>query len=127
MFPSYEEARELLRDLIDELPEAFYKELNLGVILEDQEKLSPNSLPKNPLYILGLYSKSRLGRQITIFYGSFKKTFPHYNEEQLKKRLRKTLRHEFRHHMEFLAGEKGLVLEDQEQLRNYLDKYQERQ
>lgn len=126
MFPSYEATKELLRDLIDELPEPFYKELNLGIILEDQPRLSKNSLPGAPLYILGLYSRNKLGRQITIYYGSFKKSFPHFNEEQLKVRLRETLRHEFRHHLEFLAGEKGLVIEDEKNLEMYLEKYASR-
>ncbi|WP_459129520.1 metallopeptidase family protein [Guggenheimella bovis] len=119
MIVSYEEVREILSELIDELPEPFFKELNLGVILEDKAMLHPDSNPQKPLYTLGQYSRNALGKQITIFYGSLERLYPYYDKERLTEKLREVLRHEFRHHVEFLAGERDLEIYDQEILRKY--------
>ncbi len=118
---SLEEVRELVSECMDELPEIFFKELNLGVVLSEQAK--PHPLRRgDDLYILGEYHRSRLGRQIVIYYGSFVRMFAHLPKEQLKVQLRRTLRHEFRHHLEFLAGDYSLVRQDREELTQYLER-----
>ena len=43
------------------------------------------------------------------------------NEEQLTEELREVLRHEFTHHIESLAGERGLEIKDENQIRDYLE------
>jgi hypothetical protein len=48
------------------------------------------------------------------------RVFGHLDNEQLKKQLRKTLRHEFTHHIESLAGERGLEKKDAEFMARYL-------
>ena len=40
-------------------------------------------------------------------------------EEEFKERLKKTLFHEFTHHLESLAGERDLEIEDERQLAAY--------
>ena len=46
------------------------------------------------------------------------------DEEALTEQLREVLRHEFTHHIESLAGERGLEIKDEQQIRDYLDSCQ---
>ena len=62
-----------------------------------------------------------LGRSIVIYYGSFEPVFGDLSPLELRRELRDTLRHEFRHHVEALAGENGLDLEDEAWLAEYLE------
>lgn len=111
---------ELLGELIDELPEKLFEGLNGGVILKDEAKQHEIAQPGRPLYIMGEYVRSRLGKQIVIYYGSFQRVCSHLSEDQLKEKLRETLRHEFRHHWEHLAGEDDLIAQDNEFLKKYI-------
>ena len=61
-----------------------------------------------------------MGRLIKIYYGSFARSYSHLSESTLTEQIREVLYHEFTHHMESLAGEKGLELKDEAQLRRYL-------
>ena len=113
----------MLSELLDELPQAFFKELSGGVVVSESAKLAPEARA-NDLYTLGTYSSGRLGRQVTIYYGSFKLLFSNFGADKIKERLRATVRHELRHHMEFLAGMHGadsLEAEDKRQMREYLN------
>ncbi|MCL2717563.1 MAG: metallopeptidase family protein [Lachnospiraceae bacterium] len=116
-----DEAMEMLDDIYDELPVDFHKDLNGGVILSPEMKMHPASDGNLPLYILGEYhSQPRgLGRFIIIYYGSFAKAFSYLQPQQLREKLRKTLLHEFTHHLESLAGERGLEIEDARRLARY--------
>ena len=110
---SIEKAEEWLAELLDELPEAFFQELNGGVCLLPDAKPDPD-FPGEDLYILGEYCQAPyLGRSIVIYYGSFEPVFGDLSPLELRRELRDTLRHEFRHHVEALAGENGLDLEDE--------------
>ena len=109
----------MLDKIACELPEEFYKDLNGGILLLPQEKLSPAAVADD-LYILGEYVYSTsMGRLIYIYYGSFARMFGHLNRDSFEERLRETLYHEFTHHMESLAGERGLEKKDELQLREY--------
>lgn len=116
---------ELLTEVCDELPDAFFRELHQGVVLSEDTRISPHAR-NNDLVIMGEYRSSRYGNQITIFYGSFARTCPSDDREYLRIRLREVVRHEFRHHMENLGGVYGrdsLEYEDKVQLRQYLKGY----
>lgn len=121
-FPSIDEVHEILDDISERLPEAFFKELNEGIVLLPEVKLHPESRSDNKLYIMGQYVRSFTGRHIAIFYGSFRRVYPNISREKLKVKLRDTLVHEFTHHMESLAGEKGLEIKDAEDMNNYRNK-----
>ena len=113
---------EILTEVCDELPDAFFRELHQGVVLSEHAKISPHA-KNNDLVIMGEYRSSRYGNQITIYYGSFARTCPSDDREYLKGRLREVVRHEFRHHMENLGGMHGrdsLEYEDKVNLRKYL-------
>ena len=111
---------EILGELADELPEEFFDELNLGVRVDPGVKLHPEARD-NDLYVLGEYETSSMGNGIVIYYGSFARLYGFYGERALREELRKTLRHEFRHHMEGRAGERGLEIQDEKDLQDYLD------
>lgn len=118
---SIDEAQIILDELAEELPQVFYKELNGGILLLPEAKRSPYARGDD-LYILGEYRVSgSMGRLISIFYGSFEKLYGHLDREDLKIKLRSTLRHEFTHHLESLAGEKGLEIKDQQFINKYLN------
>ena len=113
-----DEMGKILDGLAAELPEEFYRELNGGIIL--LPKVKRNTAGKD-LYIMGEYYRGgNMGRYIAIYYGSFEKVYGHLPTERIKTQLKKTLRHEFRHHVESLAGERGLEIEDEEGLAEYL-------
>ena len=117
-----EDTEKMLDELARELPEDFYRELSGGIILVPEAKKSPVK-GADGLSILGEYHRnSNLGRYIVIYYGSFMRVYGHLNQDAFKNELRKTLRHEFRHHVESLAGERGLEYEDAKFINDYLNK-----
>lgn len=110
----------ILDDIAGELPAEFYRELNGGILLLPETKISPYAV-SDDLYIMGEYIySSSMGRMIKIYYGSFARSYSHLSEDALTEQIREVLYHEFTHHMESLAGEKGLELKDEAQLRRYL-------
>jgi len=124
---SIEEFSELLDEIAEELPVEFFKELNGGIILKKKAKLHPKS-EGDDLYVMGEYSVSRqMGKQIFIYYGSFEKIYCDAGKGRIKNKLRKTVLHEFQHHLEKMAGEKQLEIEDQQQLIKYQKKKNERE
>lgn len=54
-----------------------------------------------------------------LYYGSFELCFGYSSEEELRERIRKVLLHEFRHHLESLAGEYDLEIEDAVEISQY--------
>ena len=111
---------EILDDVAGELPREFYKELNGGILLLPEFKMSPYAV-NGDLYIMGEYVySSSMGRLINIYYGSFERAYSSFDEDALKAQIREVLYHEFTHHMESLAGERGLEKKDDAQLAGYL-------
>lgn len=110
---------DILDKLAEELPKEFYRELSGGILLMPEEKQSPHG---DDLCIMGEYCVNQNGRMIKIYYGSFEKIYGWMDEEQLTEQLREVLRHEFTHHIESLAGERGLEKKDEDQLREYYRK-----
>ena len=123
---SMDDMHEMLNELVDELPEPFFRDLNGGVSLQPQAKLDPH-VRGDDLYILGEYlSGGSLGRCIFLYYGSFQRVYGDLAPELLRDKVRGVLRHEFRHHVESLAGENALELEDQRELAAYLHRRRHR-
>lgn len=120
-----DEVEKLLEEVAHELPREFYKELNGGILLLPEVKYNPAGRNKD-LYVMGEYHRSgSMGRYIVIYFGSFVKMYGNLNRNSLKKKLSHILKHEFTHHLESLAGEKGLEKKDEALLREYLQDYQE--
>jgi hypothetical protein len=118
---TYDRYIEILEKLIDELPEIFFQKLNLGVTVSDEMKIHPLSRD-GELYILGEYlMEGSLGCGIVMYFTPFEVRYGMLSDEDAEIKLRHVLRHEFRHHLEFLAGEYGLIDEDIKKLSLYLE------
>jgi hypothetical protein len=115
-----DEAQAMLDEIAESLPQEFYKELNGGILLLPEVKFSPYAR-KDDLYIMGEYVRSGvMGRLIYIYFGSFERVYGHLAPAAFKEKLRDTLLHEFTHHLESLAGERGLEKKDDVSLDRYL-------
>lgn len=122
---SIEEASDLLDQIAEEIPTDFWKELNGGVNLLPDCKQSENAL-SNDLYTLGHYiMHPAMGRYINIYYGSFQQVYGSCTAEQMQQHLRKVLLHELTHHLESLAGERGLEIKDELQMKAYRDAHKD--
>lgn len=121
-FPDIDQIQHMLEEISEGIPEEFFNKLNEGVVLLPQHRYHPKSRAERPLYILGEYRKSITGSHIRIYYGSFKRTMEGMDYLKIREKLEETLLHEFTHHLETLAGERGLILKDQESIKRYLEK-----
>jgi hypothetical protein len=114
-----DDIQDILDELAEELPDEFYKELNGGILLLPERKISSDAI-NNDLFVLGEYHHNySMGRYIVIYYGSFEALYGNQSREGIKTQLRMTLRHEFTHHMESLGGLKDLEIEDERRLAKY--------
>ncbi len=119
---SMEEYRKIISELLDELPEAFFRELSGGVIVSEASVL-PDYARGDDLYTLGQYQICTGIRQIVMYKGSFDRVYPQAGAEEARTLLRGILRHEFRHHLEFLGGvhnSESLEAEDRRRKQAYL-------
>ena len=114
-----EEINEILDEVAAELPGEVFRELNGGVSLLPETKLSEAD-PDGGLYTLGEYRRDQMGRYIVIYYGSVMAVHGHDTREEMRSSLKKLLAHELTHHLESLAGERDLEIEDEMQLDEYL-------
>ena len=116
---SFEQAKEALDEIAKALPEELFSGLNGGIVLLPEEKQHPES--SGNLYIMGEYHRDPmgLGRYITIYYGSFVRMYDGFSENSFAKKLRDTLHHELTHHLESLAGDKTLELDDDRRMDEY--------
>ena len=113
----------ILGDLLDELPEAFFMDLQAGIIVSEEAPLSKHDL-NNDLYVFGQYMADKYGNQIIIYKGSFDKFYSHLNDTALTDKMREVVRHEFRHHMENLSGisnSESLEAEDARYIGAYIE------
>jgi hypothetical protein len=119
-----DDAQVMLDDIAEGLPQEFYKELNGGILLLPDVKFSEYA-QKDDLYVMGEYVRSGvMGRLIYIYFGSFERVYGHLSPAAFKEQLRETLLHEFTHHLESLAGERGLEKKDDVSLDRYLRRSQ---
>lgn len=106
----FEQAGCALDELIENLPEGIFKELNGGVNLIEEERKSEDGR-----FTLGTYFVNGMGRYIEIYYGSFVGLYGEMDNELFLKRLKKTLNHELTHHVENMAGDRSLERWDERQ------------
>ena len=122
---SAEEYKKIVSELLDELPEEFFRELTGGVIVSEAMVI-PDYARGNDLYTLGVYQVFSGVRQIVLYKGSFDRAHPRAGAAEARALLRGILRHEFRHHLEFLSGIHGassLEAEDEREKRAYLARH----
>lgn len=121
VFPDIDTVNKMLDKIAQEIPEEFFNKLNEGVVLLPEVKIHPES-ERDDLVILGEYSRTYTGRNIKIYYGSFKRVYNGIDNTSIYEKLKDTLLHEFTHHLESLAGEKGLEVKDAVDLKEYRDR-----
>ena len=111
---TFDEVGALLDDMAEEFPPVFFNELNGGVCLLPEARPDPE-LPPGEMYILGEYCNDMMGRYINLYYGSFAALAEReeWTQEDWEDELWETFSHEFTHHMEGLAGERGLEIKDE--------------
>lgn len=119
---SYEETQQALTEYADALPAAVYEALNGGIVLLPDTKPHPQDIAGD-LYILGEYhyDPNGLGRYIAIYYGSFRRVHGRLPPHLFRKKLKEVLVHELTHHLEHLAGDRSLEVEDAISIARYLD------
>ena len=118
MILSFDEVGNLLDEMAEEFPEEFYQELNGGISLLPEAVEDPQG---EELYIMGEYCNDMMGKYVNLYYGSFAALAQQENwsEEDWEDELYTTLAHEFTHHIEGLAGERGLEIKDELELEQY--------
>ena len=119
-----EQYNNIITELLDELPEEFFRELSGGVIVSEALVI-PDYAQGNDLYTMGQYQIYSGIRQIVMFRGSFNRAHPNVDLSEAKDLLREILRHEFRHHLEYLGGvhnSSSLEAEDERRKREYLSR-----
>ena len=118
MILSFDEVGDLLDQMAEEFPEEFYQELNGGISLLPEVREDPQG---QDLYIMGEYCNDMMGKYINLYYGSFAALAEteNWTEEDWEDELYTTLAHEFTHHIEGLAGERGLEIKDELQMEQY--------
>ena len=120
-----EEYKNIVAELLDELPTEFFRELSGGVVVSEAVSV-PDYARSNDLYIMGKYQIFSRVRQITMFKGSFDRVYPQADAAEAKTILRGVLRHEMRHHWEFLGGihdASSLEAEDEQKKQAYLARH----
>ena len=120
MILTFDQVGELLDEMAEEFPQEFYQDLNGGVCLLPEAKPDPD-FPEGEMYILGEYCNDMMGRYINLYYGSFAALAEQegWTEEDWEDELWETFAHEFTHHVEGLAGERGLEIKDEAFLEKY--------
>ena len=119
---SIEEYRAIVSELLDELPEEFFRELSGGVVVSEEPAVPDYARGEDP-YDMGHYQAASGVRQIVLFKGSFDRVYPNAEPSEAKRLLKGILRHEFRHHLEFLGGvhnSSSLEAEDERVKQEYL-------
>lgn len=113
-----DEVEEILDEICESIPAYAFDHLNGGIILVEDKKYHEEAR-NDDLLVMGEYQRSVLGKMIKIYYGSFMEMYRFSSRERLKEKLEEVLLHEFTHHLEFLANEWGLVIEDKKFLEEY--------
>jgi len=107
---TFEESQQYVDELCATLPPEIFRELNCGV------SVIPDTVYcHRGLLALGMYhyEPHGLGRYITIHYGSMLAAYGYMPPGQFKTQLKETLHHELIHHLEGLAGDRSLEIEDE--------------
>lgn len=123
---TFEEIGEMLDDIVDEIPNQFFKELTGGIYLKPEARHN-NRIPSNQYFVLGQYNYNPiLGSSIYVYYGSFMALYIDAAPCEVKIQLRKTIEHELQHHIERLAGYNTLEREDDRFVQKALSKLKEK-
>jgi len=108
--PTFEETQDLLDEMVNSLPPGIFEGLNGGI------HLSPDVFVDDDNYfVMGHYhfEPHGLGRYITVYYGSLMEFYGRGTRRRFIKELEGVLHHELTHHLENLAGDRSLEIQDE--------------
>ena len=106
---TFEEAQIALEELTNDLPPEILTGLNCGVALTEETLYDEAGL-----IILGQYhfDPRGLGRYVTVHYGSMMEVYGGYPPHAFRDKLKFVLHHELVHHLESMAGDRSLEIQD---------------
>lgn len=115
---SFNQFDEIFKAELEKIPDNF-REGVAQFILEEKECRHSRYMPG--LYTLGHYMpRGHFGQPIIVLYfGSFRRAFPHHQVPQLREEVAKTLAHELLHHWELRSGYDQLGDEDRKFLEDW--------
>ena len=114
---TFQEFGQMMDELADGMPKDIFINLNGGINLLPDTRYHPE---EENVFILGEYYHGwNLGRYINIYYGSFMELYGKSSRQNLRNQLDRVIRHEFLHHLESMAGEKDLEIQDAIDLARY--------
>lgn len=116
-----DDVHEILNEIYINIPKDLLEDLNGGIILLDEIMYHEESR-NGDLLVLGNYSRFGVRKQINIFYQSLKKAYPILEQDELREKLEDLLMHELRHHTEYKARIMDLIVEDEKDIDNYLNR-----
>lgn len=107
---SFEEAQDVLDEIAAALPREIFRGLNGGYVLTDETIFDGDGL-----VIMGMYHHEPLGlgRYITVHYGSLLAVYGFMPPQIFREKLKEVLHHELTHHLESLAGDRSLEIQDE--------------
>ncbi len=116
--------RELLAEMVDEIPAEFLSDLQAVLALEKEHPEEEfdgvwrmgEYLDVGPDHFLG---PAAFGRQIVLYHGSFKRIAEGDPGFDWEAEMWETLTHELRHHVESLAGDASLIGQDELDAREF--------
>ena len=124
MILTYEQMGDILEEVASEFPDAFFRDLNGGIQLEEAELPDPN-FPEGEMYVMGEYCSDMLGRYILLYYGSFAALLAEEEEAVWREEIFLTVAHEFTHHLEETAMLHALDDKDAAFLQQALEEYRQ--
>ena len=107
---TFEESQIALDEIAAALPPEIFVGLNGGYVLTEETLFDAGGL-----VILGQYHREPLGlgRYITVHYGSLCEVYDYLSPQHFRDELKRVLHHELTHHLEDLAGDKSLEIQDE--------------
>lgn len=119
---TFDQVASMLDDIVDALPSDLIRGLNGGIYLLP-DTVRSSKIPDPHYYVLGEYRTNPVtGRMIYLYYGSIMALYIDASVEELRRELDKVVRHEVRHHVESLAGDRSLEIEDEKYVANAIRK-----
>ncbi|GAB4282995.1 MAG: hypothetical protein Kow0029_28820 [Candidatus Rifleibacteriota bacterium] len=112
---SFDQFNYLFLEQLNEIPDRFKEGISQFVVEERELRLNRYMMG---IYTLGQYfPKGYIGQPVVVlYYGSFRRVFPHLQVNALRKEIAKTIAHELLHHWELRSGYDSLGEEDKERL-----------
>lgn len=93
----------------NEIPPIILIDLNLGIHVSPKRQEDDE---EKDYFIMGEYIQDELGNQVVLYYGSFKYFLEGEPLKVWHKEIMDTIKHELIHHVEAMAGQEDLALEE---------------